>query len=97
MVFESTVEDWKKAKKRAKFMEEHLLKDKGNFDDIMGCLVPEPDLDRFIDVCGPSGIGLDGTELNWLWTYLKNGDQAFYMSVSEHNDIPDSLVASTGW
>ena len=95
MVFETTVDQWKAAKKRAKFMEAHLIKDKGNFDDIMACLTPEPDMDRFIDVC--RDIGLDGTEINWLWTYLKHGDQAFYLAVSEHNDIPDSEVASTGW
>jgi hypothetical protein len=95
LVYTTTPDQWKAAKKRAKFMELHLIKDKANFDAILDCFLPTPDMDKFIHVCDT--IGLDGSEINWLWTYLKNGNMALYWSVSEHNDIPDSEVASTGW
>ena len=92
----STNSQWKAAKKRAKFMETHLLKNHSNFDDILDCFLPTPDLDKFIHVC--DNIGLDGSEVNWLWTYLKNGNMMLYYSVKEHPEIDDvEVMASTGW
>ena len=92
----STNSQWKAAKKRAKFMEKVFLKNKTNFDAVLDCFLPTPNMDKFIHVC--DGIGLDGSETNWLWTYLKNGNMMLYYSVKEHPEIDDvEVMASTGW
>lgn len=83
----------KLARKRAnKLLKELFVKENGNsistnFSAIMKSVDPNPNKGAFTVAC--KNAGLEDSEVEWLWAYLKNCKIALY------DPIPEA--ASSGW